>query len=520
MTTTTDVLISGAGPTGLFLALWLTRLGVRVRVADLKSGPVQETRAIAVQARTLEYYDQLGLGADAMRRGRHFDRLNLFVRGDLRGAVRLRGVGDDLTPHPYLYILTQDQNEELLVEHLTALGVSIDWNTEVTAFTQDDAGVTATFSRNDQHEIVRASYAAGCDGARSAVRHALGVPLSGGTYAQRFYVADITLRGKVREGDVNLSLDDDHFLAFFPMPEPHRHRVVGQLGPGVREHATFEDVRPELEANGLAQVSTVHWFSTYRVHHRVADHFRVHRAFILGDAAHVHTPVGGQGMNTGLGDAANLAWKLAQAVHGGGDEVLDTYEPERRPFAVALVNTTDRVFTGIVRDGAAARFLRLTAVPTLLPLLTRAEAVRRLLFLTVSQTRLHYPDSSLSQGAAGGVHGGERLPWVALPQGGSNFDALRSLTWQAHTYGPPAPDLLAWCARREVPLHVFPETRASRHAGLTPAAVYLVRPDGYVGLACATFDAAALDAYTDRWVRPATPRPHLPPRPSDLEVTV
>ncbi|MFC4453659.1 FAD-dependent monooxygenase [Deinococcus sonorensis] len=508
MTRTTDVLISGAGPTGLFLALWLTRLGVQVRIADPKPGPVQETRAIAVQARTLEFYDQLGLGDDAMARGRHFDRLNLFVRGQLRGAVRLHGVGRGLTPHPYLYILTQDQNEALLAQHLARLGVTVDWNTEVTTFTQDRGGVTATLEHGGQRETVHARYAAGCDGARSAVRHALGIPLSGGTYAQRFYVADLTLSGQVREGDVNLSLDDDHFLAFFPMPEPHRHRVVGQLSRDAPQDATFEAVRGELEANGLARVERLHWFSTYRVHHRVADRFRAGRAFLLGDAAHVHTPVGGQGMNTGLGDAANLAWKLAQAIHGGAAEaLLDTYEPERRPFAVSLVNTTDRVFSGIVQNGPAARFVRLTVLPSVLPLLTRAEVVRRLLFLTVSQTRLHYPASPLSQGAVGRVRGGQRLPWVPQADGRSNFDRLRSLSWQVHTYGPPAPDVLSWCAQQALPLHVFPTTSASRRAGLDPLGIYLMRPDGYVGLALPTFDRAALDRYVARWVHVPPPAP-------------
>lgn len=501
MPSNTEVLISGAGPTGLFLALWLTRLGASVRVADPKPGPVQETRAIAVQARTLEFYDQLGLGEAAMARGRHFDRLNLFVQGRRRGAVRLHGVGEGLTPHPYLYILTQDQNEALLVGQLERLGVQVDWETEVVGFTQDDQGVTTTLACRGQQTTLCSAFIAGCDGARSVVRHTVGVPLSGGTYDQRFYVADVSLEGKVREGDLNISLDDDHFLAFFPMPEPHRHRVVGQLSATVPEQASFEHVRPELEANGLARVRQVHWFSTYHVHHRVADRFRSGRAFILGDAAHVHTPVGGQGMNTGLGDAANLAWKLAQVLHGGPRELLDTYEPERRPFAVSLVNTTDRIFTGIVQATPMARFLRLTVVPTLLPILTRAEAVRRLLFLTVSQTRLHYPDSGLSQGRAGRVQGGDRLPWVPGPDGRSNFDALRTLDWQVHTYGPPTPALLAWCARHEVPLQVFEASRAAQAAGLDAQGVYVVRPDGYVGLACHHFDHATLDAYAEHWLQ-------------------
>ncbi len=241
----TDVLIAGAGPTGLMLALWLTRLGVRVRIADPKPGPVQETRAIAVQARTLEFYDQLGLGAEALAQGRHFAAISLFVRGQWRGRVNLRGVGTDLTPHPYLSILTQDQNERLLVAHLEALGVKVDWRTTVTGFTQNVQGVTATLEHAGNSAQVRSSYVAGCDGAASAVRRTLNIPLSGGTYGQRFYVADVTLSGKVRPDDLNLALDDARFLAFFPMPEPGRHRVVGQLPNQPGENPGDSDRTPD-----------------------------------------------------------------------------------------------------------------------------------------------------------------------------------------------------------------------------------------------------------------------------------
>ncbi|WP_309569664.1 FAD-dependent monooxygenase [Deinococcus sp.] len=494
----TDVVISGAGPTGLMLALWLTRLGVRVRVADLKPGPVQETRAIAVQARTLEFYDQLGVGDAAMKLGRHFAAVSLFVRGRRRAAVSLRGVGDDLTPHPYLYILTQDRNEELLVSELARLGVSVDWNTEVTGLSQDDTGVSVTLRRAGQDEVVRAAYVAGCDGAGSVVRHALGIPLSGGTYTQRFFVADVDATGAIRDGDLNLSLTTHRFLAFFPMPEPGRHRVVGEFPPELDEAAGFEAVRGQIEADGLARVSQVHWFATYHVHHRVADRFPQGRAFIRGDAGHVHTPVGGQGMNTGLGDASNLAWKLEQGVRGR-PAALNTYGPERRPFALSLVNTTDRVFTTIVNPSRLAAWVRTVLAPTVLPRVMRFQAARRFLFLTVSQTRLHYPDSPLSRGRAGRTMGGMRLPWVR-GAGADNFAALRSLSWQVHVYGTPQPALLTWCGVRDVPLHVFAFGPVARRAGLAENAVYLVRPDGYVGLAQPTLDRTALDAYADRWL--------------------
>ena len=493
----TDVLIAGAGPTGLMLALWLAKSGVRVRIADPKSGPVKETRAIGVQARTLEFYDQLGIGQEALAQGEPLGAINLFVRGHWRGVVNVGRMGEGLTPHPYLYSLTQDKNEELLVAHLADAGIKVDWQTEVTDFTQDEAGVTATLKRPEHEETLRASYLAGCDGAGSLVRHTLGISMSGDTYAHRFYVADVILSGKVRDTDANMELEDGNFLVFFPLPGAGHHRVIGQLSPQMPDEVDFETVRPEIETSGVASVEQVNWFSTYRIHHRVADTFRAGRAFILGDAGHVHTPVGGQGMNTGLGDAVNLAWKLAQAVRGQ-PEALATYEPERRPFALSLVNTTDRVFTGIVASSPLARLARLKLAPIIVALAGGSTMIRRLLFLTVSQTRLHYPYSPLSVGRVGKVRGGMRLPWVKFKEG-DNFAALRSLSWQMHVYGTPTPELLTWCGQHELPLHVFPFNSQAARAGLMQDAIYLIRPDGYVGLAHLTLEAAALSAYAQRW---------------------
>ncbi len=494
----TQVLIAGAGPTGLMLALWLSKLGVRVKIVDPKPGPTQETRAIAVQARTLEFYDQLGLGEEARARGRDFHELSIWTGGHLRASVDLKGVGAGKTPHPNLYILTQDHNEALLVAALGAQGVEVSWETALSGFEQDENGVTARLMHAGQIQPVRATYLAGCDGASSTVRRQLGVELSGGTYAQRFYVADVTASGERRANDVNLSLDDDQFLAFFPMPGPHRWRIVGQLPPGAGTPATFETVRPQIEKQRVAEVEEVHWFSTYRVHHRVADTFQVGRAFLLGDAAHVHSPVGGQGMNTGLGDAVNLAWKLAQALRGR-PAALASYGPERRPFALSLVSTTDRAFSGVVNPSPLARFIRTALIPDLIRVLTRPRAVRRLMFLTLSQLRIHYPNSPLSAGRAGTVRGGDRLPWVP-DDAGSNFTALGSLGWQVHVYGAASPELLTWCGQQDLPLHVFTHSTAARRAGLREDAFYLVRPDGHVGLAQPHFNRPAATTYAKRWL--------------------
>jgi hypothetical protein len=265
------------------------------------------------------------------------------------------------------------------------------------------------------------------------------------------------------------------------------------------QELSWNDVSKRVIEWMRIDVARVNWFSTYRVHHRVADHFRIGRAFILGDAAHIHSPVGGQGMNTGIGDAVNLSWKLAAAIHGNANAaLLDSYEPERIKFARQLVATTDRAFIGVTRDGAIARTLRLHIVPLLMPQLVKLATVRRVMFRTISQTTVNYRGSSLSVGRAGDVHGGDRLPWVKMNGAAAdNFAPLNSLDWQVHVYGDAKPDLKALCAERKLPLHIFRWTPEIDRTGLQRSSVYLVRPDGYVGLANPEGSATAVRSYLD-----------------------
>jgi len=256
-------------------------------------------------------------------------------------------------------------------------------------------------------------------------------------------------------------------------------------------------VRGRAMQNLRIEVKQVNWFSTYRVHHRVAQQFRKGRAFLLGDAAHIHSPVGGQGMNTGIGDAVNLAWKLAASLKEPRRSwLLDTYEPERIAFARRLVATTDRAFTAVTSDTTFARFVRTKVIPAVVPALLRLPAMRRFAFRTVSQIAVNYRDSPLSRGTAGRLRGGDRLPWVMSKRGEShNFVALTSMDWQIHVYGDPAPGLRALADGRKIPLHVFPWEAGMKRAGFERNAAYLIRPDGYIGLADRGGNASAIDAY-------------------------
>jgi FAD binding domain len=234
------------------------------------------------------------------------------------------------------------------------------------------------------------------------------------------------------------------------------------------------------------------------VHHRVASQFRQKNVFLLGDAAHIHSPVGGQGMNTGIGDAVNLAWKLAAVINGESNaNLLDTYETERIPFARKLVGSTDRAFSFVSTKGVFATQTRLHLVPVILPMLFRFGSFKRLMFRTVSQISIRYPESFLSSGQAGKLKGGDRLPWVQFIH---NYEPLISRQWQVHCYGSPATALNILLLEKNIPLHIFEWGPEVKKAGYLKDAIYIVRPDGYIGLADRTGDIEKISAYCDKYI--------------------
>ncbi|QOY93732.1 FAD-dependent monooxygenase [Massilia sp. UMI-21] len=499
-----DVLIAGAGPTGMVLALALAKQGIRVCIVDRTDGPGMTSRAMAVQARTLELYRPLGLADEVAAAGRPNHRINLWVRGKRRAQLSLRDAGARLTPYPYVLIYPQDAHEQLLVRHLDAAGVTIRRRTELAAFEEKDEEVLASLRCADGPDLqVAARYLAGCDGARSFVRRRLGTGFVGGTYDHIFYVADVQSRGQAANGEIHLSLETSDFVIFLGYDDHGRGRLVGTIRD---EHGDMTDAAGALSFNDVShramaslglEVEQVHWFSTYRVHHRVTDHYRKGRAFLLGDAAHVHSPAGGQGMNTGIGDAINLAWKLAAVVRGdASDSLLDTYERERIAFARKLVDTTDRLFSFVTLDSGFADFVRTRIAPMFASAAYGIASVREMIFRILSQTTISYHDSPLSSGVAGRIHGGDRLPWVAPAGAGQdNFAPPARIDWQVQVYGQAYPDLRAWCKRHGMLLREFDWTPAHDEAGFCRNAGYLLRPDGYVALCDPGASAQALEDY-------------------------
>ncbi|WP_392507163.1 FAD-dependent monooxygenase [Naumannella halotolerans] len=481
----TEVIICGAGPTGLMLANWLQRLGVAHRILDPKPGPTKQSRALAVQARSLEIYDQLGM-IDQVR-----DRLvpaRVVQPGwrdrPTRGSIPLARLGAELSPYGGMHVLEQSENERLLLEQLRASGGKVDYGQEVIDQRERPGGVHVSVRTGDRTETLTGRWLVGADGSSSPTRERAGIAFPGSTHEQHFWVADaFEVRG-LRENAVNLRLSEEHPLIGFPMTGSRHHRLVGVL-PRQTE-PTEEAARADLAQRFGVRWGRSEWFSPYRVHSRVAEHFRRGAVLLAGDAAHVHSPVGGQGMNTGLQDAHNLAFTLAAVIGGAPDSLLDRYETERRPVARRLVSTVDRIYAFAVDPSALARTTRRLLVPVAAPvvatMLPRLPLSRRLIGY-VQQTRIRYPMPSPDRGRRSDPVVGRRLPWT-----GDNHQVLRSADWQVHSYGAALP------AVAELPpqirrVHRF-EPR--RDLGLDAERWFLIRPDGFVAAAARPAEARTI----------------------------
>ena len=507
----TDVLIVGAGPTGLMLANQLVRRGVRVEILDRHSGPAQQSRALGVQARTLEIYAQLGIVERALELGKRGTGATMWAQGRRMAHIPLGDAGGAVTPYPFILVLGQDDNELIMGEKLNALGAGVQWSTELVDFAQHAGHVSATLKQPDgSSRSVTAAYIAGCDGAHSAVRKLSGIGFPGAPYEHVFYVADVEMTGTMAPEEVNIYLWRKGFHLLFPMRGSDHWRIVGIVPPRLRgsDELDLDAIMPSLrkEAGNALSIKKCSWFSSYRIHHRAAERFRDRRAFILGDAAHIHSPVGAQGMNTGLQDAYNLAWKLALAIKGkAGPGLLDSYDEERLPVARQLLATTDRAFKLVVSDSWLAGLLRTQILARFVAFAMSIDRIQRFAFRTVSQTGIAYHESSLSKTLdalpSEAPQSGDRFPWMHVklrPDGPIEdiFSAFEDRFFHLVGFGQPAPDtgfgdlVMSWT----LPADVGNDAELAR-VGIPQPSFYLVRPDGHVGLCGKTADAAAIRRY-------------------------
>ena len=431
----TDVIVIGAGPTGLSLACQLIRYGIDFVIIEKGEGVTPYSKALGVHARTLEIYQQLGIVEQAIAQGTIAGKVRMIAGGKVRGEVDLSNLGQGLSQFPYLLVLEQSNNERLLYEYMQAHGKDVCWQTELESFSQTETQVTARVkTASGEASTIEAKYLVGCDGPKSPVRHALGLAFAGSTLERLFYVADVEIDWQFSHDALNVCLAKNSGIAFFPMPGENRYRIVGAFPEGFEKdegEVLYEEIeqRIKAEANIALEISQVNWFSTYKVHTRHVEKFSSGRCFLAGDSAHIHTPAGGQGMNTGIQDAYNLAWKLAFVLRGTADaRILDTYNEERLPNARHLLRSTDRMFNLVASRGWLLSFMRTTVVPPLAKYILASKAIKKRFFPFISQIGISYRDSALSKHGGDGeftVKAGDRMPYF-LADGASIYDKLRA----------------------------------------------------------------------------------------------
>ncbi|MDB5223421.1 MAG: hypothetical protein JWN83_2088 [Chitinophagaceae bacterium] len=509
MTLQTKVLICGAGPTGLMMACQLKRFGVDCMVIDSKPGIVKESRALAVQARTLQIYEQMGIADKALEQGTAANKIKIIVNGHRVYEVPLQQLGLGQSAYAFLFVLEQNKNEKILYDHLKEIGGDVLWEHSLETFTQNNEGVIAIADNNSGEQIqIKADWLIGADGAKSQVRHQLQLPFRGGTYENIFIVADTAAEWPWGHDCLSVCLTAKGFAGLFPMRGDNRFRLIGtfpkQFIPS--EVTDFSQIQKVVQEQIKVDVNFTgtNWFSVYHVHHRSVNSFAHGKIFLAGDAAHVHSPAGGQGMNTGLQDTYNLAWKLALVVNGQADAaLLNSYNEERLPVAKQLVKTTDRAFSVITSDNWFLKIVRLHIVP---PLLSRVLAIKkfgRFAFRAVSQIGINYSKSILSYSEHNNLlQAGSLVPFVKINSKiideHLKFNGFTILLFDTLLRDDQKQDIQNSFFVKFEFLDVIKNEineEAFKKFKVKTSALFLIRPDNYIGFSSETIALADLKKY-------------------------
>jgi len=461
-----DVLVVGAGPTGLLMAIELKRRGLSVRIIDKSSAPSDKSKAIAIQARTLELFDQIGIVDRFLKQGIRIGCANAVSRGKILAHVEFKRLD---SPYPFILSLEQCKTEEILQDHLATLGVKVERNVELLSLEQKEGKVKALLSKGQ----CSASWLIGCDGAHSTTRKALGLSFAGKIFPKTFALADVQIDWKFPHEEFFLFFNEQGILVVVPLPEAKRYRVIFQSTP------TLEEVQRLLRqfADPHCAVKEPRWMTEFSIHSRMAEKYFKERVFLAGDAAHIHSPAGGQGMNTGFQDASNLAWKLALVHQGKADPLLlDTYEVERQHVARRLLKgTAIATHMGTLKNPFA-----ISVRNWILSKVSRRRFFQQKLTRTISQINIHYPPN-----LAVGPKAGYRAPNVMI--GSTDLYALCRGKTGFFVFGPQeCLEKLSSVPAERIPLG--PDCSFYEQG-----VIYVIRPDLYIG--CVSSDPACIASY-------------------------
>jgi 2-polyprenyl-6-methoxyphenol hydroxylase-like FAD-dependent oxidoreductase len=518
-----EILIVGAGPTGLTLANLLAQTGVDFMIIDSKEKPSQDSKAFGIHARSLEVFDRLGLAETLIEEG-HIDNTFHILSNDFEAArFKLNKILPGETPFPYFLILPQDRTESILIEKLNQQGKKVYWKHRLTGLHSKGQLYNAEIQdgEGNVHQF-QPRYIIGCDGADSTVRRKSGISFKGKSYTSSFNLADVALETTLVHGDVYFSLASNYLSVIFSYKKKDHFRIFNFLNTAVRknknERLTVSEVQHILDDNPhlKAKVINMEWSSVYHIHCRVAERFAKGNVLLAGDAAHVHSPVGGQGMNTGIQDAFNLAWKIKWSIeHLHSKALLQSYHEERYPIARNLHNSTDKFFQLLMIQNKVMDLLRVYIFPFSFRLLAN-KVFLRILFRRVSQIAIKYRHSSLSKNywsgkfSLGSPKAGDRAPWAEIAWRGQGMGLYRKMDYRYFTLlitgltsdYQSFKQLLQSLIANPLPLKVYflaehENQSFYRTYGVKGAAMYLIRPDGHIGIRSGKISTKILFDYFD-----------------------
>ncbi|MBV8052291.1 MAG: FAD-dependent monooxygenase [Acidobacteriaceae bacterium] len=469
--TDVDILIVGAGPVGLFLANECARRGLRFRIIESKPGQSEHSKALAIFPRTMEIFDMAGVVSPFLERANRVTEVAMITHGRRLAHMHFE---PDQSPYSFVSMVPQDVTEKLLVEELQRRAGFPEYETTFISAEQQGNSVIATLDHKGQQSKCTASFVVGCDGAHSAVRHALNIPFEGGEYAPSFALADIETNATLPSTEMQICPSEFGPLAIFPMSATRR-RIVATVDHADNDAPSLDLVRRLLAERAPKEIEalSLNWSSYFRIHHRHAKTLRGGQMFLAGDAAHIHSPFGGQGMNTGLHDIWNLVWKLDLFLRGhGNQQLLDSYNEERLPIIKSVIETTDQMTKALGTPNKFAQLLR----DAVIPMVSRLAPFQHAFVQRLSELGIAYHGSPIVEGPGkryfdDSIRGGKGIC--------SRF--LLVLEYEAKPSAKEAAKQLA------VSFKDVLELRSGRQKGIT-----LVRPDGYIAYASHEDSATAL----------------------------
>jgi 2-polyprenyl-6-methoxyphenol hydroxylase-like FAD-dependent oxidoreductase len=516
------VLIVGAGPTGLTLANLLARLKVPFVLIDKKSGPSPDSKAFAIHARSLEIFHQIGVADEAVSSGNTDNTVHWIVKGKEIVKINITEILPGETMFPFVLVLPQNVTEKLLIDSLSSKGQKVHWNHELLSFTEKGGHINARIKTDEASEILMTfSYIVGCDGAGSSVREDGEFEFKGKSLPDTFYLADCELKWNYTHSDIYFVAAPDYLSIIFSFREKGKYRVFNFLNKAEISEKQVKlsngDLKNILQSDPYVNIEpeNMEWSSVFRIYTRVADKFSKGRVFLVGDAAHVHSPAGGQGMNTGIQDAYNLAWKLAMVLKGQSHpDLLDTYHEERYQIAKNLYNTTDRFFRSFVKRNRFMNFVRMYIFPWLFFRMVKLGWLRDKNLRRISQLSVKYPWSSLNKkGEFLGFEKhtpkpGDRAPFAAIILNGVKTNIYELLNYTRFTILIAAPDELItefndleeFNFFETIPVKVSCINRSSNQDffkiyGIQDSAIFIIRPDGHIGACTSGTDLKILERY-------------------------